>query len=127
LFVVKQFKSQIIFLAIDQKLQMNEQANVQVNCIDKTNNSKSAKAKRYTLWHRRFAYLELIKLRKLHEVIILQKSIFVVEDLINSCEICALIKIYNKRNHYINERKASILTLVSIDICESLSILKQEY
>jgi hypothetical protein len=106
---------------------MNEQANVQTNCTNETNNNKSAKAKRYILWHRQFAHLELIKLRKLHEVIILQKSIFVVEDLINPCEIYALIKICNKRNHYVSERKASILALVSIDIYESLSISRQKY
>ncbi len=106
---------------------MNKQANVQVNCIDKIDNSKSAKAKRYILWHRRFVHLGLAKLRKLHEVTILQKSIFVVEDLINSCEIYALIKICNKRNYHVSERKAFILALVSIDICESLSISRQKY
>jgi len=127
LLAVKQSKSQAAFPAVDQELQMDEQADVQANCTDETDNSKSAKAKRYTLWHRRFAHLGSAKLRKLHEVTTLQKPVPIVEDSTNPCEVCALTKICNKRNHHVSERKASILALVSIDICGPLPISRQGY
>ncbi len=38
------------------------------------------------------------------------------------CEICALIKFINKREHNISDRKTSILILIFINICESLSL-----
>ena len=37
---------------------------------------------------------------------------------------CALIKLYNKRNYYINKRKIVILTFISIDVCKLLLVLK---
>jgi len=59
----------------------------------------------------------------------LRKSISIAKDAKDSCEIYALIKIRNKRNYYVNERKTFILIFVLIDICESLltSRLRHQY
>jgi len=35
---------------------------------NKASNNSNSKTKIYNFWHRRFAYLEAIKLRKLHKV-----------------------------------------------------------
>lgn len=86
------------------------------------------KLKIYKLWHRRFAHLDSTKLRNLHKITTLKKSIFIIEDH-DSCKVCALIKLCNKRNHTVVERKLIILTLIFMNICESLSVsrLKYEY
>ena len=81
----------------------------------------------YKLWHRRFAYLDAAKLWELHRVITLKRSILIVENKEKSCQICAVIKLCNKRNHHVSERKSTILILVSINICDSLLLLRQEY
>ncbi len=83
-------------------------------------NDKSFKL--YKLWHRRFTHLESAKLRQLHKIIILKKSIFINNSHKNVCEICALIKFINKREHNVSDWKTSILILIFIDICESLSL-----
>ncbi len=83
-------------------------------------NDKSFKL--YKLWHHRFAHLESAKLRQLHKIIILKKSIFINDNHENVCKICALIKFINKREHNVSDWKTSILTLIFIDICESLSL-----
>jgi len=93
----------------------------------KISNNNNFKAKQYNLWYRRFAYLRVIKLRKLYKIITLQKLILIVESVENSYKICALIKLCNKRNHYVSKRKVLILTLVFIDICDSLSLLRLKY
>ncbi len=36
-------------------------------------------------------------------------------------KVCTLIKFINKREHNVNDRKISILTLIFINICELLS------
>ncbi len=82
-------------------------------------NDKSFKL--YKLWHRRFTHLESAKLRQLHKIITLKKSILINDSHENVCEICALIKFINKREHNVSDWKTSILTLIFINICESLS------
>jgi len=82
-------------------------------------NDKSFKL--YKLWHHRFTHLESAKLHQLHKIITLKKSIFINDSHKNVCEICALIKFINKREHNVNDQKTSILTFIFIDICESLS------
>ncbi len=64
-------------------------------------NDKSFKL--YKLWHRRFTHLESAKLRQLHKIITLKKSIFINNSHKNVCEICALIKFINKREHNISD------------------------
>ncbi len=82
-------------------------------------NDKSFKL--YKLWHRRFTHLKSAKLRQLHKIITLKKSIFINDSHENVCKICALIKFINKREHNISDWKTSILTFIFINICESLS------
>jgi len=82
------------------------------------------KTKIYNLWYCRFAYLDATKLRKLYKITILLKLVFIVENIKNLYEVCALIKFYNKRNYYVNMCKTIILILILIDICESLLVLR---
>jgi len=82
-------------------------------------NDKSFKL--YKLWHHRFTHLESAKLRQLHKIITLKKPIFINNSYENVCEICALIKFINKREHNVSNQKTSILTFIFINICESLS------
>ena len=67
-------------------------------------NISSKKRNLFIFWHRRLNHLNSAKLKKLHKIITLKKSIFIVENH-DSCEICALIKMINKRNHRVFERK----------------------
>ncbi len=83
-------------------------------------NDKSFKL--YKLWHRCFTHLESAKLRQLHKIITLKKSIFINDSHKNVCEICALIKFINKWEHNVSDWKTSILTFIFINICESLSL-----
>ncbi len=83
-------------------------------------NDKSFKL--YKLWHHCFAHLKSAKLRQLHKIITLKKSIFINDNHENVCEICALIKFINKWEHNVNNWKTSILTFIFINICESLSL-----
>ncbi len=57
----------------------------------------------------------------------LLKLVSIVENIVNSYKVCALIKLCNKRNYYISERKTTILVLVLIDICELLLTSRLEY
>ncbi len=82
-------------------------------------NDKSFKL--YKLWHCCFTHLESAKLCQLHKIITLKKPIFINDSHENVCEICALIKFINKQEHNVSDQKTSILTLIFIDICESLS------
>ncbi len=82
-------------------------------------NDKSFKL--YKLWHHRFTHLESAKLHQLHKIMTLKKSIFINDSHENVCKICALIKFINKREHNVSDQKTSILTLIFINICESLS------
>ncbi len=83
-------------------------------------NDKSFKL--YKLWHHCFTHLESAKLRQLYKIITLKKSILINDSHENVCEICALIKFINKQEHNVSNWKTSILTLIFIDICESLSL-----
>ncbi len=77
--------------------------------------------KLYKLWHCHFAHLKSAKLRQLHKIITLKKSILINDSHENVYEICALIKFINKREHNFSDWKTSILTFIFINICESLS------
>ncbi len=81
-------------------------------------NDKSFKL--YKLWHHCFTYFKSAKLRQLHKIITLKKSILINNNHENVCEICALIKFINKQEHNISDQKTSILTLIFINICKSL-------
>jgi len=83
-------------------------------------NDKSFKL--YKLWHRCFTHLESAKLRQLHKIITLKKSILINNSHENVCKICALIKFINKQEHNVKNQKTSILTFIFINICESLSL-----
>jgi len=83
-------------------------------------NDKSFKL--YKLWHRRFAHLGSAKLRQLHKITTLEKPIPINDSHENVCEVCALTKFINKREHNVSDRKTSILALISIDICEPLPL-----
>ncbi len=89
---------------------------------DQLNFANDKSFKLYKLWHHRFAHLESAKLRQLHKIITLKKFIFINDSHKNVCEICALNKFINKWEHNISDWKTSILTLIFIDICESLSL-----
>ena len=82
---------------------------------------------RYTLWHRRFAYLGSAKLRDLYKITTLNKPITIAVDYNNICEICALTKFRNQRNYTINERKPDVLVLISIDIYGALPTSRDGY
>lgn len=118
----------IVFLTnnniFDQEYQINQ---IEVDTNDAI--ISNFKAKIYGFWNFRFVYLNAIKLQKLHEIFIFSKFVFIVDDAKNLYKVCALIKLYNKKNYYVNKRKIVILAFVSIDICEllSLSILKYKY
>ena len=91
------------------------------------NQSKlSSKLKLYRLWHKRYAHMSKIKLRNLHKIITLKKSISIVEN-DTSCQVCCTIKLINARSRKIVIRKSHILALMFIDICEELSTSWQEY
>ena len=82
---------------------------------------------KYILWHRRFAHLGSAKLRNLHKVTTLDKPIVIAVDHDNVCEVCALTKFKNQRNHTVSERKSDVLALVSIDICGALPTSRNNY
>jgi len=54
------------------------------------------KIKIYRLYHQQFIYFDFIKLCDLHKMTILEKSILIVENNKNMCEIYVLIKFINK-------------------------------
>ena len=71
--------------------------------------------------------MKFAKLRNLHKVITLRKSIFIVEKRSESCEICAITKMINSHSRRLVERKINILKLIFIDICESLFVSRLDY
>ena len=93
------------------------------DCTD----SRDHKIKMYKLWHWHFAHLDSAKLCNLHKMMTLSKSIFIVKKKDHVCEVCALTKFRNKREHQVSERKITILNLVSIDICEPLPLSYTDY
>lgn len=121
-----QQKSLVAFLAIDNAFDQEQQIDQIKVDVNKTITSDS-KTKLYNLWDYRFVYLSAIKLRKLHKIITLFKLVSIVKDIKNSCEVCALIKLFNKRNYYVNKRKTLILTFVLIDIYELLLASRLRY
>ena len=82
---------------------------------------------RYTLWHRRYAYLGSAKIRDLYKVTTLDKPITIAVNHDNICKVCAFIKFRNQRNHIVSERKTDVLALVSIDIYGALPIFYKGY
>jgi len=75
----------------------------------------------YELWHRRFAHMGPAKIRDLHKVTTLAKPIPTAANT-TVCEVCALTKMVNRRNHEVSARKTEILALVSVDICGPLPV-----
>ena len=71
--------------------------------------------------------MKFAKLRDLHKVITLHKSIFIVEKRNESCEMCAITKMINAHSRRLVERKINILKLIFIDICESLFASRLDY
>ena len=100
----------------------------QFDFSDLENNTSSKKRDFYTLWHRRSDHLKSAKLKNFHKVTTLKKSILIIEQR-ESCEVCSITKMINKRNRHLIERKTQILKLIFIDICDSLltSRLNYEY
>jgi len=58
--------------------------------------SLNEKIKTYKLWHQWFVYLDSAKLHNLYKMTILEKSILIIENNENICEIYVLIKFINK-------------------------------
>ena len=65
------------------------------DCTD----SRDHKIKMYKLWHWCFAHLDSVKLCNLYKIMTLSKSIFIVKKKDHVCEVCALTKFRNKREH----------------------------
>jgi len=78
----------------------------------------------FHLFHRRFAYIGVEKLRSLHKVTTLAQPVLIVPNKDCPCYICALIKIRNRRGPTI-ERKVSILKLVLTNIYRPLNTLRE--
>ena len=89
-------------------------------------NTSAKKRNLYELWHRRLGHLSSKKLKGMHQVTTLKRPISIVEQ-IKSCEVCVIIKMTNKRNRNLSKRKPHILAGVSIDICDPLSISREDY
>lgn len=83
--------------------------------------------KTYKLWHWHFTHLRTVKLHNLHQITILSKLISIIKNDINICEICTLIKFINQRKHIVSKKKINILTLILINICESLLLSIADY
>ena len=79
------------------------------------------KLKEYRLWHRRFVHMNKVKLKNFHKIITLKKFIPIVENL-TPCKVCFTTKLTNARSRVLATRKPFILVLISIDICEELSV-----
>ena len=90
------------------------------DALTPANQNQASEKDLYKLWHRRFGHLGPAKLRNLHQVTTLKKPIPIAEDHSEVCQVCALTKIVNKRDHHVSERKSSILALISIDVCGPL-------
>ena len=89
--------------------------------------SRDHKIKMYKLWHWCFVHLDSVKLCDLYKVMTLSKSILIIKEKDHVCEVCTLTKFRNKREHQVSERKTAILNLISIDICEPLSLSYTDY
>ena len=91
-------------------------------------NASLKKRDLYILWHQRIDHLKSAKLRNLHKITILKTFVLIIEKN-SSCKICAFLKMINKRNHQLIERKSHILTLMFIDIYDFFlfSRLDHEY
>ena len=85
--------SEIIFSAAASDVSLH---NNMINFSEVDTASLNEKVKAYRLWHQQFAHLDSAKLRDLHKVTTLEKSIFIVENNKIMCEICVLIKFINK-------------------------------
>ena len=79
-----------------------EKFNVDVK-FEINNNASFKKRYLYKFWHRRFDYLNFKKFKNMHQITTLKRSIFIIKQ-INFCEICAIIKMINKRNRHLLER-----------------------
>ncbi len=66
-------------------------------------------------------------MQKLYKITIFLKFVSINKDIKNSCKIYILIKLYNKRNYYINKYKTVILAFILINIYKLLLVLKLKY
>ena len=65
------------------------------DCTD----SRDHKIKMYKLWHWHFAHLDSVKLCDLYKITTLSKAILIIKKKDHVCEVCALTKFRNKREH----------------------------
>lgn len=103
-----------------------EPLNTEVGLHSQEDLSISPRESEYILWHRRFGHLGPEYLRNVHKVATLSKKIPIVETLTCQCEVCALTKMTNRRGKT-SERKAEVLSLVSIDICGPFEASRQGF
>lgn len=82
--------------------------------------ASNQKIKLFRLWHRRFRHLGKQKLAELHKVTTLIEPIPTIAEEDYVYKVCALTKIKNKKGHYVSNRKAVSLLLISIDVCGPL-------
>ena len=122
-FLMSDMQNQSLTFLMSDTLNHNSADENNCDCTD----SRDHKIKMYKLWHWCFAHLDSVKLCNLYKIMTLSKSIFIVKKKDHVCEVCALTKFRNKREHQVSERKTAILNLVLIDICESLSLSYTDY
>ena len=67
------------------------------------------------------------KIRNLHKVTTLSKPIPIAKEHVSVCEVWALTKFTNRRNHQLSPRKPEILALISINICGQLPLSREGY
>ena len=80
----------IVFNSVESKFIAS--ASVEFNSESTVNeNISSKKRDLFTFWYRRLNHLSSAKLKKLHKIITIKKSIFIVENH-DLYKICALIK-----------------------------------
>ena len=109
----------------DMKSNLNRQLSIQMhsnNLNKKSFVNKDASSRKhdlYIFWHWCINHLKSIKFWNLHKIKTLKTSVFIIEKN-NLCKVYAFIKMINKRNHQLIERKFHILTLMFINICDFL-------
>ena len=67
------------------------------------------------------------KIRQLHEIIIIFKTIQIKHENDIACDTCFIIKSKKYKNHKYNNLTKQILKFVAIDVCESLFKTFEKY
>jgi len=99
IFIMHTSHSEIVFSVAASDASSHVQThehNFMTNFLDVDIALLNKKIKTYKLWHWWFIHLNFIKLHDLHKITTLEKSILIVENNKNMCEICVLIKFINK-------------------------------